>query len=176
MKRRIHTNVWGNTYGYEGTRRVKAFDLNTSQAEFDEWLKETEDKSVAKAKQKPEHNPAPVVQLFKLGQTEPSTKIFALLPKQTMDTNRSTNYNDVFVGPALIHQDIGPNGRFTTEMDVNDSHEWQWIQKLMQVGYNVLNAQAALLRQIDGRELKPEHKDDIQKLYDYLLELHKADQ
>lgn len=36
-KRRIRCNVWGNTYGYEGTRRTQDFGLDTAEAEH--WLK-----------------------------------------------------------------------------------------------------------------------------------------
>lgn len=41
MKRRIRMNVWGNWYGYEGTRRTREFaDLPYASAEVHakEWL------------------------------------------------------------------------------------------------------------------------------------------
>lgn len=46
MKRRIKENVWGNWYGYEGTRRVISFSESAfaSQEELaNEWLNHQED-------------------------------------------------------------------------------------------------------------------------------------
>jgi hypothetical protein len=43
MKRRIHQNVWGNWYGYEGNKRVAAFSEGpTCSAEqaAERWLKD----------------------------------------------------------------------------------------------------------------------------------------
>lgn len=38
MKRKVKQNVWGNWYGYEGRRRVRAFSLNTLDYEFQAWI------------------------------------------------------------------------------------------------------------------------------------------
>ncbi len=40
-KRRIEANIWGNFYGYEGSRRVKDFGLGEFEA--NEWLNHRED-------------------------------------------------------------------------------------------------------------------------------------
>lgn len=37
-KRRVKQNVWGNLYGYEGTRKVKEFDLRTTEQEIQDWI------------------------------------------------------------------------------------------------------------------------------------------
>jgi len=39
-KRRIKTNVWGNTYGYVGNRKVEDFGTDTYDAEA--WLADPE--------------------------------------------------------------------------------------------------------------------------------------
>lgn len=37
-KRRVKVNVWGNVKGYEGTRKVAEFPLNTTDREIQEWI------------------------------------------------------------------------------------------------------------------------------------------
>jgi hypothetical protein len=42
MKRRIKQNAWGNWYGYEGRRRVKAFGESvewTAEQNAERWLR-----------------------------------------------------------------------------------------------------------------------------------------
>jgi hypothetical protein len=44
MKRRIKQNIWGNWYGYEGQRRVKAFCDSvewTAEQNAERWLRGT---------------------------------------------------------------------------------------------------------------------------------------
>jgi hypothetical protein len=38
MKRKVKQNIWGNYYGYEGRKRVKAFPTNTLDSEFQAWI------------------------------------------------------------------------------------------------------------------------------------------
>ena len=40
MKRRVKTNVWGNINGYEGNKKVKEFNLGTTDSEIKEWIEE----------------------------------------------------------------------------------------------------------------------------------------
>lgn len=40
MKITIKQNIWGNAYGYVGSKKVKAFTLGTLQCEIDEWIEE----------------------------------------------------------------------------------------------------------------------------------------
>lgn len=50
MKRRIKRNIWGNWYGYEGTRRVIEFGEDERDAK--EWLETGVDPHIARMPQR----------------------------------------------------------------------------------------------------------------------------
>lgn len=103
---------------------------------------------------KPKHNPDPVVTLHELGDPEKVvTRVYLLKPKQTMDKNTSTVYNYSFEGPSLIHKDESGTGTRTFEEYIDSPAEWSWIQRLMQVGYSVLNAGEGLIKAIEASDL-----------------------
>ena len=86
-------------------------------------------------------------------------ELYVLDENDSMPTNTSTNYDHHYEGSGLVYVDKS-NGLFEqSETYVDDKHTWEWIEKMMRLGFKYLeqNPQFNMTKFED--ELRKEHEN-----------------
>lgn len=73
-------------------------------------------------------------------------KIFVLAEFESLPTRTSTVYNHHFLGPGVIYEKQGPDGRWWEEHYVNEKSIWRYVSRLLRDG---LTAGAEVISQTD---------------------------